>query len=76
MGKISFHYNEKADVLDVYIDKPRKAFSEEMDDDLIMRKDMRTKKLIGFTVLNFLSRFKNHPKEKIIVPGISVSALK
>ncbi|MEW6294952.1 MAG: hypothetical protein AB1467_01495 [Candidatus Diapherotrites archaeon] len=64
MDKIILYYNKETDVLDLSSGKPKKALCEETEDDLIIRKDPKTKKIIGFTVLNFQKRFENS-REKI-----------
>ena len=50
-----FFYDDEGDVLDISIGKPRKAKSEEIGNDIIVRKDKRGK-VVGFTILNFEKR--------------------
>ena len=55
MEKMRFFYDEEGDVLDISIGKPKKAKSEEIGNDVIVRKD-RKGKVVGFTILNFEKR--------------------
>lgn len=55
MEKMKFFYDEEGDVLDISIGKPRKAISEEIGNDIILRKDKKGT-IIGFTILNFEKR--------------------
>ena len=64
--KMTFHYDKEGDILDISMGKPQSAISTEISDDFFIRKDMKTKKIIGFTVLNFEKWFKNKKEERII----------
>ena len=55
MEKMRFFYDDEGDVLDISIGKPKKAKSEEIGNDIIVRKDKRGK-VVGFTILNFEKR--------------------
>lgn len=55
MEKMKFFYDNEGDVLDISIGKPKKAKSEEIGNDIIIRKDKRGK-VVGFTILNFEKR--------------------
>ncbi len=78
MEKIRFFFDKKNDVLDISIGRPKKAVSEELEDDIIARKDPKTKKIVGFTVLNFTKRFETSKKpEEIDLPlRATISAAK
>ncbi len=58
--KLSFSYDEDGDVLDISIGKPKKAISTEERDDFFVRRDVKTKKIVGFSILNFRNRMKKH----------------
>jgi len=64
MGKMNLFYDKKEDVLYISIGSPRKAVSQEMDDDILLRLDTETHEVVGLTVLNFAERFGNldHPQ--------------
>lgn len=53
-----FSFDKEGDVLDISIGKPKKAISEEISDDIFVRKDPKTKEIVGFMILNFEKRFK------------------
>ena len=54
--ELIFAFDKEGDVLDISIGKPRPAISRETKDDLVIRLDPKTKKIIGFTILNFTKR--------------------
>ncbi len=56
--KLRFLFDEKGDILDISIGKPKKAISKELDDDILIRVSPKTKKIVGFTILNFRKRFR------------------
>ncbi|MFH1774371.1 MAG: DUF2283 domain-containing protein [Methanobacteriota archaeon] len=55
--KLKFFLDEKGDVLDVTIGEPQPAISEEIGDDIILHKNDKGE-IVGFTILNFIKRFK------------------
>lgn len=55
--KIKLFYDEEGDVLDIAIGDPKKAISEEITEDVILRLDPKTEDIIGFTIINFSSVF-------------------
>ena len=56
--KLIFSFDKEGDVLDISIGKPRKAISEEIKEDVFVRKNPKTKEIVGFMILNFQKRFK------------------
>lgn len=57
--KLYYYYDRKADVFYLSQGKPSpKAQSREASDDVVLRLDPKTKKVIGFTILNFTRRLK------------------
>ena len=50
-------YDKDADVLYLSIGEPRPAISEELGDDLLLRRDLETSEVVGLTILNLSSRF-------------------
>jgi uncharacterized protein YuzE len=65
--KIIFWFDEKGDVLDISIGKPKKAISKELGEDIIVRVDPKEKSVVGFTILNFTKRFEKSKVAKIAV---------
>ena len=55
MEKMTFLYDEDGDVLDISIGNPKKAKSEEIENNIVVRKDEKGK-VVGFTILNFQKR--------------------
>ena len=55
MEKMTFLYDEDGDVLDISIGNPKKAKSEEIGNDVVVRKDEKGK-VVGFTIFNFQKR--------------------
>lgn len=64
--KLRFAFDKEADVLDISIGAPKKAISREVDDDFFVRIDPKTKKVIGFSILNFEKWFKDESDKKIV----------
>ena len=62
--KMKFFYDKDGDVLDISIGKPRKAKSEEIGNDVIVRKDNKGK-VVGFTILNFEKRSESDKGFKV-----------
>lgn len=57
--KLYYRYDKDADVLYFAQRKARATdISQEAPDDVVLRLDRRTKKVIGFTILNFTARMK------------------
>ncbi len=61
--KLMFFYDKEGDILDISIGKPKKAVSKEIENDIILRLEPKTRELVGFTILNFEKRFKKEDKE-------------
>ncbi len=55
MKKIRVFFDKEGNTLDVWFEKPRKVISEETGEEVISKKNPKTKKIIGFEKLNFLS---------------------
>ena len=57
--KLHYYYDSEADILYLSQGKPsRNDITKEAPDDTILRFDKTTKKIKGFTVLNFTKRMK------------------
>ena len=66
MEKIKIFYDQKANILNVWFDKPEKeAFSEENESEVILVKD-KDGRVIGFEKLNFIPTA--HASEEIKIP--------
>lgn len=62
---LRFSFDKKADILDISIGKPKKAVSREVDDDFFVRIDPKTKKVVGFSILNFEKWFNDESKKVV-----------
>ena len=59
MNKLYYYYDQEADVLYISQGKPSaKDRSQEASDDVVLRLDPKTRKVRGFTILNFTKRMK------------------
>ncbi len=54
--KLNFYYDNKGDILDISMGKPKKAISKEIDDDVFIRLNEKNE-IVGFMILNFEKRF-------------------
>lgn len=50
---LQFRYDEISDVLYISFGNPRPGYSKELSDGILVRYDFVTKKIIGFTVINY-----------------------
>jgi len=55
---LRFAYDKAGDILDISLGRPRPAISRELADDVFVRFDPKTRKIIGFSILNFTKWFK------------------
>ncbi len=65
--RLRFSYDKEGDVLDISIGRPVRAISNEIVDDFFVRLHPRTKKIVGFSILNFQKRSRKRNGE-ISVP--------
>jgi len=65
MEKITFDYDEEADVLYVSLGRPKKAFTKEIGN-VGIHIDPKTKKIVGFTVLSFLEILRRSQKPIVV----------
>ena len=59
---MTLKYDEHADVLYISLGKPSPAVSEEVTEGVLMRRDPKTKRLVGVTILDFRTSFLKSPK--------------
>jgi len=69
------YYDKKGDVLYLSVGDPRPAVSEELEDDVLLRLDLETGDVVGFTVLNFASRFEQGKTSQTLPVGIELHRL-
>ena len=56
--RLRFFYDKESDILEIALGRARRAISREIDDDIFVRLDPKTKKVVGFSILNFTKYFK------------------
>jgi uncharacterized protein YuzE len=64
--RMNFFYDHEGDILDISIGEPKEAISEEIGDDILIRRDIHTNEVVGFTILNFEKRFQSTPKKQSV----------
>ncbi len=56
--QLRFFFDREADILYLSVGKPRPALSKEMGDDIVVRVDPKTRRVVGCTILNLTKRFR------------------
>jgi len=57
-------YDREGDVLYLSVGEPQEAISKEIGEDILLRINPTTGKVVGITVLNFVSRFSDLDKQQ------------
>ncbi len=65
IDQLTVSYDKDADVLYITEGKPREAIGQMMDDGIIVRRDSKTKEIVGFTIVDFTEHFSNHKPQLI-----------
>ncbi len=65
MDQLTVSYDKGADVLYITEGKRRQTIGELMDDGVIVRRDPKTKKIVGFTIVDFIEHFTNAKPQRI-----------
>lgn len=60
------NYDEEDDILYLSIGKPTPAITNETDEGVLIRRDIKTKKIIGVTILDY--KYRKSKKMKINLP--------
>ena len=66
-------YDKEGDVLYLTIGEPHEAVSREMGNDVLLRVEPKTDKIVGLTVLNFVSRFSDLAHEQALPVQMKLS---
>jgi len=67
--QIVMSYDRDADTVYISFGKPRKAVSEEIDPYVIVRRDPKTKEMVGITITNFSKYFETKKQLSIEAPA-------
>lgn len=65
--RLTFFFDREADILYLSVGKPRPAIAKEVGDDILVRVDPKTHRVVGCTILNLTKRFR-HMKEAELLP--------
>ena len=65
IDQLTVSYDKDADVLYITEGKPREAIGEMMDEGIIVRRDVKTKAVIGFTIVDFTEHFVGDKPQRI-----------
>lgn len=72
---IIYDYDEDDDILYLSIGEPTPSISDEIEEGIILRKDMKTKKVTGVTILDY--KYRKSKNQKIKLPkGFDLDAVK
>ena len=56
--RIKLFYDKEGDILDIAVGEPQGAVSEEVGDDILVRRHPETNEIVGWTILNFSCCFR------------------
>ncbi len=62
--ELIYSYDKERDVLYVSIGEPQDAIADEIVDDIFVNLNPESKKVVGFTIINFEKKFVKNKKEK------------
>lgn len=63
--QIEVSYDKAADVLYLSEGDPREAICQMLNDGVIVRKDPKTREVVGFTIVDFVSHFSKSKPQSI-----------
>ena len=68
--RLTFLFDREADILYLSVGKPRPALSKEVGDDIVVRVDPKSHRVVGCTILNLTKRFgKMKTAESLPIAG-------
>lgn len=70
---LKFSYYSPSDELNIHFDEPKPCISKEIADEIYIRLDIKTREIVGLTILNFRQRFKG-AKNKVLSFDLPVLA--
>ena len=65
IDQLTVSYDKDADVLYITEGRPRKTIGEMMDDGVIVRRDPKTREVLGFTIVDFMDHFAGTKPQRI-----------
>jgi uncharacterized protein YuzE len=66
LGSMDIQYDPSADVLYCSFGKPQEAIGEEVDEGIIVRRNVETNAIVGITVIDFSRRFSERPGGEVV----------
>ncbi len=76
-GKLSIHYDEIGDYLEIFTKTGKPSYGEEINSGITLFKDEETDEIVGIGILNFKKKTNNPNLVEIKLPfEINFSALK
>ena len=60
--RLNFFFDREGDILYLSVGKPRPAIAKEIGDDIIVRVDPKSHRVVGCTILNLTKRFGHMKK--------------
>ena len=75
--KITFYYDEEADMLEISFQPHQETIADECERDIFVHYSTETNTVVSVTILNFTKRFANirKPFSVPIYDGVNISAL-
>ena len=65
VDQLTVSYDKEADVLYITEGKPRESIGEIMNDGVIVRRDSKTREVVGFTIVDFTKHFTGAKPQRI-----------
>ena len=65
VDQLTVSYDKEADVLYITEGKPRESIGEIMNDGVIVRRDSKTREVVGFTIVDFTRHFTSAKPQRI-----------
>ena len=65
INQLTVSYDKNADVLYITEGNPQEAIGEMMADGVIVRRDLKTKEIVGFTIVDFTEHFTSAKPQRI-----------
>lgn len=69
LKQINVSYDKESDVLYMSEGRPREAICQMLDHGVIVRKDAKTKEVVGFTIVDFISHFSKSMPQPLPIGG-------
>ena len=66
--RLSFSYDKDADVLYVSVGRPTSAVGELLENGVMIRRDSKTHRVVGFTIIDFARHFASRNAPPITTP--------